>query len=126
MEAAAMLALVRTGLWAFPFPTLRRLLTPSPRSPLSPASPERIAWAVAAIARRFPRFLTCLVQALGTDVVLRRRGYPSELRVGVRKPADERPKPLQAHAWVVCQGRVVAGELPDLEGYVLLSAPGTS
>lgn len=48
---------------------------------------------------------TCLRQALVLWFLLRRRGMPAELRIGVRKTAEG----LEAHAWVESDGRVLDG-----------------
>jgi hypothetical protein len=80
---------------------------------------RRIAWAVTAAARRLPSRTTCLVEALAADAMLRRRGFASTLRIGVREPAAA--VPLDAHAWVECEGSVVIGELANLSDYVVFS-----
>jgi hypothetical protein len=45
----------------------------------------------------------CLHRSLALHAWLRRKGLPSELRIGVRKENGE----LRAHAWVVLAGEVV-------------------
>jgi len=82
-------------------------------------APERIAWAVMAVSRVVPRGSNCLVRALATGIMLRRYGYPSELKIGVMKPADGR---FEAHAWLESGGAVVIGDF-QLDRYVLLGAP---
>jgi hypothetical protein len=47
--------------------------------------------------------------------MLCRRGYDCALRVGVKK--GNGPAPLEAHAWVECDGAVVAGGLATLDEY---------
>jgi hypothetical protein len=59
----------------------------------------RIAWAVAAIARRTPWQSNCLTQAIAGKAMLRRRGIPSTLYLGVAK-LETQPERLIAHAWV--------------------------
>lgn len=53
----------------------------------------------------FPRN-PCLTEALVVHRLLRRKGYPSLLRIGVRKASQSE---LEAHAWVESQGVVVIG-----------------
>lgn len=53
-----------------------------------------------------PFSITCLPQAIATQVLLARRGYPAFIHLGVAKGMEER---IEAHAWVECQGRVVIG-----------------
>jgi len=135
VEAAVLLALVRVGLQILAFPTLRgfldrvtsrrggRVRPAAPGSATEPAN--RVAWAVTAAARRVPGSMTCLSEALAAAAMLRRRGYAPHLRIGVQDPGNT-SKPLEAHAWVECDGHVVVGELENLAAYVVLSAPGRS
>ena len=65
-------------------------------------------------ARNLPGRYTCLPQALAGYIVCTRHGYAPELRVGVaRGPQAE----LQAHAWLEFDGKVILGDLPDLQNY---------
>lgn len=85
---------------------LVRFTLPSGTTHLVPAvQPERIAWAVRAASRYVPD-AACLTQALATQVLLARNGYPSNLRIGVTFGEQ---KSLHAHAWVEVQGRVLIG-----------------
>ena len=81
-------------------------------------SPDRIAWAVECVSRVVPRGNNCLVRALATGIVLKRYGYPSELKIGVMKPAGGR---FEAHAWLESGGNVVIGDF-QLDHYVPLAA----
>jgi hypothetical protein len=67
---------------------------------------------------------TCLNDALAADVMLCRRGYGSLLRLGVKKGRDP-AGPLEAHAWVECDGAIVTGELATMDEYKLLLHPGS-
>ena len=118
VEAGALLAVVWLGLRILPFASLRRSLEGgSERLGAGVGTPvARIGWAVAAAGRRFPPGRNCLVEALATDFMLRRRGYQSELRFGVRKDTVSSP-PIDAHVWVESDGRVVAGDLDNLAEY---------
>ena len=51
--------------------------------------------------------------------MLRRRGYTSEIRFGVRPPSGG---VLAGHAWVEHEGAVVFGALHELAEYSMLSA----
>lgn len=126
VEAAILLAVARIGLAAVHFPVLRCALDRAVRifghpgdQSVSPV--PRLTWAVAAVARRRPFRSTCLVEALAVDAMLRRRGYASEIRFGVRPPGGGE---LAGHAWVEHDGRVVSGALGDLDEYSVLSARG--
>lgn len=85
---------------------------------------ERIAWAVEAAAKRSPMPMTCLVRALAAHGMLRQRGLPSQLRLGVRVRGERAARALESHAWVQCGTRMVVGQLPDLDSYRTLRAPG--
>lgn len=125
-ETGLLLLLARIGLWVAPFPVLRRVLD-GPRPPRLAPRPEfsdRVAWAVVAVARRLPG-MTCLVQSLAAHALLQRRGCRPALHIGVRRGVRGRGSGaaefLDAHAWVECDGRVVAGEIDDLVEYQLLT-----
>lgn len=68
--------------------------------------PGKLAWAVRAAGRRLLGGKPCLTEALVLDVLLRRRGISSEIRLGVTKGQNGA---LLAHAWVESNGRVVIG-----------------
>ena len=129
-EAAIVLSAARLGVALLPFPVIRNVLHRRGREELSSASCEtpsgprcpieRVSWAVAAVARRMPLQTTCLVDSLAADAMLRRRGYRSQLRFGVRK-SDQGT--LAAHAWVEHDGKIVFGATGDCGGYSALSAP---
>ncbi len=122
VEAAMLLAVVRLGVAAVPFSILRRALDRAGRllrprtTGTSASSVARLGWAVAAVARRAPFRSTCLVESLAADAMLRRRGYDSEIRFGVRPPSGGA---LAAHAWVEHDGAVVFGAVHD---YSVLSS----
>jgi transglutaminase superfamily protein len=66
---------------------------------------ERAARLVDAAAALYPLNATCLKKSLILVRILARRGIRAELRLGVRKVHEE----FSAHAWVVCDGRIVLG-----------------
>ena len=57
-------------------------------------------------AARFVPDATCLPQALAAEAILRRRGHPADLRLGVSRGDDG----VEAHAWVESYGRVIVGD----------------
>lgn len=126
VEAVCLLGLIRVALPLLSFATLRRWLDrcAARRSTKVSATPPLIAWAVKAASRRVPVTQTCLTEALAADVMLRRRGYDSDLRLGVRKRHDH-SQHLDGHAWVACGGDVVIGDVDDLAAYsgCLISCP---
>ena len=64
---------------------------------------ERAARLVEAVSRCYPFNPTCLKKSLVLLWILRKRGLPAELRIGVRKVGGA----LQAHAWIECGGRTL-------------------
>jgi len=66
----------------------------------------RIAWAIAAGARRVPWRADCLVQAVAADRWLRQHGLVPEFYLGVSKDG---PDHFQAHAWIRCGDVTVTG-----------------
>lgn len=128
-EAAVLLLFVRIGLRTVSYSRLRAWLD---RCADTPASTHRsisdVTWAVGATGRRLAG-TTCLAEALVAHAMLRRRGHRPLLRIGVRQgdlsAVARRAKAdrsiLEAHAWVECDGRVVMGEVPQIEGYAILA-----
>jgi len=114
---------MRVAMWTLPFARVSRISDAMSRPMRADRSrgrpsPERIAWAVEALSRVVPRASNCLVRALATGIVLKRYGYPSELKIGVMKPAGGR---FEAHAWLESGGSVVIGDF-QLDRYVPLTA----
>lgn len=89
--------------------SLGRLHAPAANTP---SSAEEVAAGVALAARALPWHPRCLERSLALIFLLRRRGLPARLRIGVRKAAGEgrqgvSPPAIEAHAWVEVAGRVV-------------------
>jgi len=87
---------------------------------------EQVGWAVRAAASRTPWHDSCLVQALATTAMLRRRQIPATLFLGVAKTATS--SGLAAHAWVCCGDSVVIGgaERAGFTPVGAFSTPGTT
>jgi hypothetical protein len=106
-QAAFWLVAFRLGLLLLPFLVVRRVASPAVGSPSAAGSaPERMSWAVAAVANRLPG-TTCLPRALALNAMLRRAGFAAELQIGV---ARDDAAPLRAHAWVTCNGCAIGEE----------------
>ena len=125
VEAALLLGLVRLGLRALSFGTLWRLLTrfsgrPSGSSRAASRQADRITWAVRVASPYVLGVRPCLAQALAAQLLLVRRGFPTLLRVGVTRVGRG---PVQAHAWMETDGRVVTGgSRTELDRYIPLLA----
>lgn len=80
-----------------------------------------IAWAVEDVAARRWMNALCLPRALAAHGMLRRRGIPSRLCLGVARQGYD----LAAHAWVeVGSDKIVGGA--DAEGFTSLATFGTT
>jgi Transglutaminase-like superfamily len=107
IKAALLLGVIRLGLRLLPFRTLRQLLDSVSKSRAGNQFPsDRIVWAVIATSRYVVGDKPCLTQALAVQVLIKRRGHPANLRIGV---AREDGRELKAHAWVESEDRVVVG-----------------
>ncbi len=113
LKAAVLIAVIRVGLSTLRFERLRlllaRLAVPGPAGhPAHPAdaSVESVIWAVEAVGRHLPAIGTCLTQALAAHVLLARRGFPSNLRIGVARTANGT---FEAHAWLERDGTILIG-----------------
>ena len=78
---------------------------------LAPAQVERAAYHVAVAAAFFPGRAVCLEQSLALFLLLRRRGVPAELRLGVQV------YPFYAHAWVEVGGEPVNEDPETVENF---------
>jgi hypothetical protein len=78
---------------------------------LAPEQVERAAHHVAVAAAFFPGRAVCLEQSLALYVLLRGRGVPAELRIGVQV------YPFQAHAWVELHGQPVNEDVETVEKF---------
>ncbi len=108
MGVAVLLVALRIALAWLPYARVYRLFTPGPRSGSRPSDAycRRVAWAATVAGRRLLGSRPCLPQALAVRWMLLRHGEPTDLRIGVKKAADGA---LQAHAWLLRQGRVLIG-----------------
>jgi hypothetical protein len=129
VEATVWLGLLRAATLTLPYRRVAALLRltqsaasdGSPGLAVSPAGPGPgsggheagltgvtgvTGWALAAAAARTPWHSTCLVQSLAGYLILRRRGVPSVVYLGVAKdPAGE----FMAHSWLRCGDVIVTG-----------------
>ncbi|QQS42003.1 MAG: lasso peptide biosynthesis B2 protein [Acidobacteriota bacterium] len=103
---------VRMALWVMPTRIVRRNLDLESEggniAGIDWSLVEYTAAAVRAVSSFVPR-ASCLTQAISTSVILRRRGLPSRIRIGVDK---EKAPEFEAHAWVEVADRIVIGRLP--------------
>ena len=119
-EAVWLLPAVQVVQKMLPFRRWRRLLTrsmPQVGSRARASEPARVAAAVERARRLVPGRYRCLPVAYTTHLMLSRHGHFSDVHVGVSRDGDGK---VEAHAWVICEGRIVVGDLPDLSRFVPL------
>lgn len=80
---------------------------------------QQVGWAITSLSRYFPLDAKCLAQAVAGKWMVRRRGIPSTLYLGVERIHDG-DKWLEAHAWLRCGTDVVTGE-PEHERFKVLA-----
>ena len=127
LEAVLWLGLARLAVLLVPFRRLApHLGTLSYETPaINPALPHiartvSIAQAIQRAARNLPWECQCLVQAIAGKAMLRRRGLPSTLYLGVAKDEDAK---LCAHAWLRC-GNVILTGREGVNRFTVLSTFG--
>jgi len=107
---------VRLALSCIGYNRFRKIIPPANR-PAPTALLRKLGRRVPRLARFVPGG-SCLTQALAAQFMLARRGYQSDMRVGVRQ--DETGK-IRAHAWLLSEGNVILGGHPaDLQNYAPL------
>jgi len=79
-----------------------------------------ISRAVGLAARNLPWECKCLVQAMAGKAMLRRRGLPSTLYLGLAKDGEEQ---LCAHAWLRCGNIILTGRQGN-DRFTVVSAFG--
>ncbi|MFN3990815.1 MAG: lasso peptide biosynthesis B2 protein [Erythrobacter sp.] len=67
---------------------------------------DKVAFFIPRMAARVPWRADCLVQAMAGQRWLMRQGVASEIVIGTAKLV---PGEFEAHAWLVCEGRIVLG-----------------
>jgi hypothetical protein len=112
-EAASLLTVAQLAVaYLGPRRRMRLLGSAGPPSPVSAVDDvrpaRRVAGIVDRVADRLPWRPVCLPRAMAARWMLRRRGIPCELRLGIASTA-----PLAAHAWLTAGGRVVQGGPTD-------------
>jgi hypothetical protein len=125
IQVAFLLGAIKLGLMLLPFRTVRRLLHGPGEEPITGPHEgdyqRQVVWATTVAGRYLLGDGACLTQALAVEWLLRRRGIPAYLHMGVLKDEAQR---LRAHAWVENNGTVVIGDLgTELSKYKPI-APG--
>jgi hypothetical protein len=122
VEAAVWLGLARVAISSLSFRRVTRLFGLRPGESVEQSvtqSGDRIAWAVGAVAPRTPWKSTCLVKVLAGGCMLRMRGIPATIALGVAK-SESTPGVISAHAWLSSGGVCITGGA-EREGYQVLA-----
>jgi len=111
--AALWLGLVEIGLRVLRFNTLiERLdqqLPPGRTLVARSHTGERFAYFVELASRLYPFEPTCLKKALVLYALLTRNGFHGQLWIGAAKSTTEAGAPIEYHAWVEHEGKVILG-----------------
>lgn len=75
---------------------------------------ETIVWSVEVIGNIL--HVTCLPRALTSYILLCRNGWVAKFNLGVHYNNHV----ATAHAWTVCDNKIVVGDLPDIHKYFTL------
>ena len=113
LEAFILLWRIRLALWFMPFRRVRRSVRHQLCRPRD-RKPEFSSKQTGRNVKRAARYVlggSCLTQAYATQIMLSRRGQPSDIRFGARKKGDK----FEAHAWVQIHETIIVGELPPGE-----------
>ena len=125
LQTYIVMTLVRLGLLLLPFSRLNDSIGKAKQLNFLAFAPEEvnidnIARAVYRSGRYQPGNPMCLARALTTAVLMNIYDFPHQINIGVAKSDSG----IDAHAWIVSQGVVVVGDMPDLSRYVVMSAEG--
>jgi hypothetical protein len=114
LEAGAWLGLARLAVLTLPFkriaPYLGVRMASAPQDLPDAWAEEarRVGWALRAMAPATPWRSNCLAQGIAGKAMLRRRGIPSTLYLGIAK-GQGASESLTGHAWLRCASRSVTG-----------------
>lgn len=114
VQVYLLLGITRLAINTLPFTRLekwlgQRLVETANEAPLADLRQARkIGWAIRAVSPYTPWKSNCFPQALTAKLLLRRRGIPSTLYMGVAFKQEENAA-LEGHAWLRCGPLFVTG-----------------
>jgi len=88
-----------------------------PKERLSVPRLKELIYSLEAAGRYAPKAINCLPRALALQRMLLRRGARASVRFGARRVGED----FRAHAWLTLEGKVILGNLPDLNEYAVFS-----
>jgi hypothetical protein len=115
MKCVLLLAVIQIGLWLFGLPKVMRLagrarLRSSNDQTLVDATLQNIISATVL----YPGRSQCLEQSVAAYILLRRRGFPVKLCIGVQ------PYPFAAHAWLNLDGMPLTESAEAVSRFVIM------
>lgn len=124
VEAVPGLAFSRLAVLVLPFRWIAIVLGPvnqetSNTGKIVDEDLARLGTVVTSVSRHTPWNSNCLAQAITGKLMLRRRGLPSTLYMGVFKEGTT----MEAHAWLRCGDQVLLGD-HRLERYTVVVCYG--
>jgi hypothetical protein len=121
VEAACYLLAVRLAFGLLPLQRALQLFGIVRREPgpgrISTAAADLIGRAIGRAARNVPFRAVCLQQAFAALLMLRRRGLPATVQLGLLREGSE----LRAHAWSLC-GEVPVTGIAHAKGFTPIAA----
>jgi hypothetical protein len=121
LEAACYLLVVRLAFGLLPLPRALRLFgivqSETGHGRTAAAEAELIGRAIGRAARHVPFRAVCLQQAFAALLMLRRRGLPATVQLGLLREGSE----LRAHAWSHC-GEVPVTGIAHAKGFTPIAA----
>lgn len=124
LEATIVLAATKLLIGLIPLRKIARYLgnlNTKPADYLTPSQLKKsrsVQSALLKSARNIPWNSVCLDQALACLIMLKLRGLPYSLFLGIRK-GQERKK-LQAHAWIKCGKEIIIGD-HETASYIIVA-----
>lgn len=126
LETIVWLGIARVAVLLVPFKRLSTRLgqamaeTPSTDDDSRRDSLRRIRWALDVMSRRAPWRCKCLERGIAGKMMLRRRGVPNTLYLGIARSSDPARHALDAHAWLRSGSYFVTGG-EDHDRYTVVS-----
>jgi len=117
LRAAWLLTLAAAALRLLPFLAAKKIFRRPVASARDDVSITTLCWSIEVAARRIPG-CRCLAQALAGASLLRAHGVAAEVVIGVAADAGGA---LDAHAWVISDGRVLIGGALSEQRFTVLT-----
>ncbi len=124
LEATLFMALARPAVLLFPFRRIAPMLgceqleSPIEITTMQDMKAKQIGWAVVTMSYHTFWQSTCLVQAIAAQMMLKIRGIPGTIYMGMAK---DREGTLLAHAWVRCGSKIITGA-PESGQFTIIAA----